>query len=151
VVHWDDDDWVAPHRIRYQLAELQRSGADVCGASSLLYLSPSGPRAWRYEHGGGSHSRWVGGNTMCYEHDAWRRGAFAEIPIGEDWRFLTDHRRRVHVVPDYRFIVGIIHAANASPKRTDNAWWHRIPLQEVNDVLGDDAAGYLPDARRDTS
>ena len=143
VLHWDDDDWVAPHRIRYQLDELRRSGADVSGASSLLYLSPDAPRAWRYEHGGGRGSRWVAGNTMCYELEAWRRGGFAEIPVGEDWRFLSDRRRRVHVVPDHRFIVGIIHARNASPKRTDNAWWHRIPLQEVTRVLGADAASYL--------
>lgn len=143
VVHWDDDDWVASHRIRYQLAELERSGAEVCGTTSLLYLSPDGPRAWRYEHGGGPHARWVAGNTMCYELDSWRRSPFPAIPRGEDWRFLTDHRRRLHVNSDYRFIVGIIHSANASPKRTDNAWWHRIPLHEVQRVLGADAPAYL--------
>jgi O-antigen biosynthesis protein len=146
VVHWDDDDWAAPHRISYQLGELRASGAEVCGTSSLLYLCPDGPRAWRYEHGGGLNSRWVAGNTLCYERDAWRRGRFAEIPVGEDSRFLSDHRRRVHVLPDHRFIVGIIHAANASPKRTDNAWWRRIPVAEIERVLGDDAAIYVPEA-----
>jgi glycosyltransferase involved in cell wall biosynthesis/GT2 family glycosyltransferase len=143
VLHWDDDDWAAPHRIRYQLSELQASGAEVCGTSSLLYLCPDGPRAWRYEHGGGLQARWVAGNTLCYERDAWRRGRFAEIPVGEDSRFLTDHRRRLHVLRDYRFIVGIIHAANASPKRTDNVWWRRIPVAEIERVLGADAAVYL--------
>lgn len=143
VLHWDDDDWTASHRVSYQLAELQRSGADVCGTSSLTYLSPAGPRAWRYEHGGGPRARWVAGNTMCYERDAWRRGRFAEIPVGEDWRFLTDHQRRVHVIPDDRFIVGIIHSSNASPKRTDNAWWRRIPLEDVRRLLGADAGAYF--------
>jgi hypothetical protein len=143
VLHWDDDDWTAPHRISYQLAGLERTGADVCGTSSLLYLSPDGPRAWRYEHGGGLHARWVAGNTLCYERDAWRRGGFAEIPVGEDSRFLTDHHRRIHVLPDYQFIVGIIHSANASPKRTDDAWWRRIPLESVKRLLGTDVGAYL--------
>lgn len=144
VLHWDDDDWAASHRIRYQLNELQRSGADVSGASSLLYLNPDGPRAWRYEHGGGLNARWVSGNTMCYERDAWRRGRFAEVPVGEDSRFIAEHPRRVHVVPDHRFIVGIIHARNASPKRTDNAWWSRVPVEEVTRLLGADAGAYMP-------
>src|SRR5258708_4663268 len=26
IMHWDDDDWMAPHRISYQVAELQRTG-----------------------------------------------------------------------------------------------------------------------------
>src|SRR4029453_19349055 len=30
LVHWDDDDWSAPDRLRRQLTALEDSGADLC-------------------------------------------------------------------------------------------------------------------------
>jgi glycosyltransferase involved in cell wall biosynthesis len=147
MLHWDDDDWVAPHRVSYQLRALERTGAEVCGSSRLLYLHPEGRRAWLYAHAGGASSSWVAGNTLCYARDAWRRHPFAEVPVGEDSRFLLDRRRRLHVLADHRFIVGIIHSGNASPKRTDSAWWRRVGLDEVGRVLGPDADDYLPTRR----
>jgi glycosyltransferase involved in cell wall biosynthesis len=144
IVHWDDDDWFAPHRLGYQLRELSRSGADVCGTARQLYLKPATQRAWRYEHPEPHAAGWVAGNTLCYTAAAWRRNPFTAIGAGEDARFLSDRRLRLHVLPESEFVVGIIHDGNASPKRADNAWWHPIPLRQVRDVLGADAAGYLP-------
>jgi O-antigen biosynthesis protein len=146
IVHWDDDDWFAPHRLSYQLRELARSGADVCGTSRQLYLKPATLRAWRYEHPDPRGAGWVAGNTLCYTAEAWRRNRFEAIGVGEDSRFLADRRLRLHVLPESEFVVGIIHDANASPKRTDNAWWHPIPVGEVREVLGTDVASYLPGA-----
>src|SRR5262245_4955332 len=37
IAHWDDDDWHAPHRLRYQVEALLRSGADACGITTLLF------------------------------------------------------------------------------------------------------------------
>src|SRR5690349_3155219 len=31
ILHWDDDDWYAPHRIRTQVEALFASDADLCG------------------------------------------------------------------------------------------------------------------------
>jgi hypothetical protein len=87
VVHWDDDDWYAPQRLRRQLAPLLAGEADIT---------------------------------------ALRAGTFLELGTGACWE----------VTPEL--------AANASPKRTDNAWWSRMPLREVTRVLGDDARAYLP-------
>jgi O-antigen biosynthesis protein len=137
IVHWDDDDWIAPHRLSHQLRELERTGAEVCGSSSLMYLKPAARRAWRYEHPDPRGCGWVAGNTLCYTADAWRRNRFADLPA---------RRLRLHVLPDGRFIVGIIHDGNASPKRTDNAWWHPISVREVQAVLGADAPIYLPES-----
>ncbi len=80
---------------------------------------------------------------MCYELDPWRRCRFGEIPLGEDSRFLTDHRRRVYVVPDHRFIVGIIHSR--TPARSGQKTRDGIGslLQEIQRVVGADAPAYL--------
>ena len=37
IVHWDDDDWYAPHRLSYQLEALFREGTEVCGTNRLLF------------------------------------------------------------------------------------------------------------------
>src|SRR4051812_12356423 len=36
IMHWDDDDWHAPHRIRYQAEALLAAGAEVCSVTQML-------------------------------------------------------------------------------------------------------------------
>src|SRR4029077_2383856 len=38
ILHWDDDDWYAPHRIRTQVEALHASGADLCGIDRALFF-----------------------------------------------------------------------------------------------------------------
>jgi glycosyltransferase involved in cell wall biosynthesis len=40
IMHWDDDDWMAPHRISYQVASLLREEAEVCGLQRMLFYEP---------------------------------------------------------------------------------------------------------------
>jgi hypothetical protein len=50
ITHRDDDDWHAPHCLRYQVEALLRSGADVCTgtqSSTASSLRPSGCRMRR--------------------------------------------------------------------------------------------------------
>ena len=142
IVHWDDDDWAAPHRLRYQLEELQGAGADVSGSARLLYLDPAARASWLFTYPR-DRRPWLAGNTLCYTADAWRRAPFTEITIGEDARFVAAAGRRVHATGDHRFLVGIVHPSNTSPKRTSSSWWARVPVEEVERVLGDDASAYL--------
>jgi glycosyltransferase involved in cell wall biosynthesis len=143
IVHWDDDDWMAPHRLRYQVAELERAGADACGSSRLLYFDPARHAAWRYEYPAGRRT-WVAGNTLCYARDVWRRTPFAEVAVGEDTRFLWSGAvRRLLPLADHRFLVGVIHDANASRKNTGDPWWRPVALHEVEGLLGSDLADYL--------
>jgi Glycosyl transferase family 2 len=45
IAHWDDDDWHAPDRLRYQTQALLHRGADVCGLATLLFYDLSTGRA----------------------------------------------------------------------------------------------------------
>ena len=38
IVHWDDDDWMADRRLHYQVDELLKTRADMCGLVKLLFL-----------------------------------------------------------------------------------------------------------------
>lgn len=147
IVHWDDDDWTAPHRLSYQVAELERHGADVCGLSQQLYLDPAHRAAWLYRYPSGRRP-WVAGNTLCYPRELWARNPFREVAVGEDSRFVwSETVRNVLPLADHRFHVGVIHDRNASPKATSDPYWRSTPVEDVEALLGADAAFYVGNGR----
>jgi len=145
VAHWDDDDWAAPWRLSYQVAELVQSGADVAGLRTVLFFSPSERRAWRYVW---PQTRpWAHGATLLYTKELWRRNAFADVDRGEDSRFVwSGDAKRVHTHADERFYVGIVHQGNTSPKRTGDPRWRRHDADDVERLFGDDAPFYARSA-----
>lgn len=122
IVHWDDDDWYPPSRVRMQVDALRQRGGDVCGSSSVYYLDREQQRAYCYRYSGSP--AWVAGNTLVYRREAWARNRFADIQVGEDsqfvWRFPPD---RVVDLRDPSLCIGSVHAGNVSPKDTRGAFW----------------------------
>src|SRR5689334_12979542 len=41
IAHWDDDDWHAPHRLRYQAEALGNADKALCGLTKLLFYEPA--------------------------------------------------------------------------------------------------------------
>lgn len=142
VVHWDDDDWMAPWRLAYQVASLREEEADVCGLDKIPYYDPYLGRAWMYTYPKGEKT-WVGGNTLCYTKVFWSRNPFPGINVGEDSRFLWSNKtKKIVALRNRNFFVGIIHPQNISPKRTDDSRWVRHDLQAVRETVGQDWAFY---------
>lgn len=142
IAHWDDDDWHAPHRLRYQVEALVHEGTDLCGISSLLFYDMETDRAWQYVY---PHTQrmWLSGSTLCYKRDFWTSNRFLNINVGEDSRFIWGSRReRMTVLGDVTFHVGMIHKQNVSPKKTNGSYWHSYPVEEIRRLLGDDWAFY---------
>jgi O-antigen biosynthesis protein len=144
IAHWDDDDWYAPSRLSHQVAQLRRSGADVCGPGRLVCFDPARAVAWRFQRA----APWVAGNGLCYRREAWRATPFADVDIGEDTRFVYGRRAAggVLVLRDDRLLAALIHPGNTSPKRTDTPGWRRWPIAEVRAMLGSDYRVYEPAA-----
>jgi glycosyltransferase involved in cell wall biosynthesis len=142
IVHWDDDDWMAPWRIRYQVRHLLQRRAEVCGLRELVHLDPVAGRAWCFTYPRQARA-WVAGGTLCYTRALWRRNRFEDIDVGEDCRFLWSGRPgRVLALPDSSFYVALVHRGNTSPKRTDGRWWHAVSLDHVLARLGADRRFY---------
>ena len=142
IAHWDDDDWIAPNRLRYQVEVLEREKADLCGAGRQLYYNPSTNRAWLYEYPV-SIRRWLAGNTLCYRKAFWAKNPFPEISVGEDTRFAWSPKsRNAVVVPDHTFYVGLVHSANTSRKVVTGPYWHPCSVEEVRRLLGEDLEFY---------
>ena len=142
LANWDDDDWYAPWRLRYQVESLSAAGAEVCGLNRLLYLQPAARRAWRYEWPASARP-WVHDAVLLYTRDFWRRNPFPDTSMGIDCRLLwTRSPKRILALPDERIYVGIIHGRNTSSKNTSHSLWSPHPLEDVEVLLGEDAAFY---------
>jgi glycosyltransferase involved in cell wall biosynthesis len=143
IAHWDDDDWQAPHRLSTQVAELERSGADICGSSRVLYFDTSGTRAWVYEYPA-HRRRWLAGNGMCYRKELWERAPFPAIRAGEDTRFVwSPAASNAALLDDHRYFAGLVHGGNTSAKATDGPYWRRERIDEVRSLLGQDLEFHL--------
>jgi len=144
IVHWDDDDWYAPHRLRYQVEALLREGTDICGTTTLLYYDAQRGRAWQYVYPGGWQS-WVFGGTLCYLRSFWASNRFAHVNVGEDTHFVRGvPSERVTRLPDVRFYVGMVHSRNVSPKRTHESYWRPYPVDAIRQLMGTDWNLYHP-------
>ena len=142
IAHWDDDDWMAPHRLSRQVRALLAAGADLCGAPRQIYYDPVHDRAWLYQYAGGSQ-RYVAGNTLCYRRAFWQANPFPEIQVGEDTRFIWSPRaRKLAATPDWDYYIGLLHANNTSPKGLNPPHWTRHPVEEVHRLMGEDLAFY---------
>jgi len=138
ILHWDDDDWYAPNRIRLQVEALRDSGADACGIDRALFVDPRVPAAWEYIYPP-SAAPWVYGAALCYRRDFWSAHPFANITAGEDTRFAAAlTRERLHVLPDNRFFVALIHAANTSPKQLRDPRWRPRAFNHIRAITGPD-------------
>jgi ADP-heptose:LPS heptosyltransferase/2-polyprenyl-3-methyl-5-hydroxy-6-metoxy-1,4-benzoquinol methylase len=136
IAHWDDDDWSAPWRLSYQVAELARSGADVCGLDRVLFADAGGGRAWEYVYPKGGQP-WVYGATLCYRKAFWRGNPFPDVNVGEDARFVWNARgARILALERNDFFVGLVHEGNTSPKQTRDARWQARPPQPIQALTG---------------
>jgi glycosyltransferase involved in cell wall biosynthesis len=142
IVHWDDDDWMADWRLSYQVQSLIESQADVCGLSKLLFYDPAANQAWQYIYPQGQKF-WVAGATLCYRKAFWRDNPFPNINIGEDTRFIwNSSSKKMLALDNQAFYVAMIHRANTSPKRTQDARYHSYPAAEIHELLGGDLQFY---------
>lgn len=142
IVHWDDDDWMAGWRLRYQVENLRRQQADVCGLDSLLWLEAGSTQAWQYVYPKAARP-WLAGGTLCYTKALWRENPFPEIGRGEDTRFVWSHRsKKLLALEDNTFYVALIHPGNTSPKRPSEPRWQPYAIEKIQRLLGQDWTFY---------
>lgn len=138
IVHWDDDDWSASWRLRYQVDQLIASGADVAGLSRVRFLDAATNEAWEYEYPR-SGAPWVYGATLIYTKTFWQRNPFPMLSVGEDSRFVwANVPKRIHAHDDPRFFVGTVHNGNTSRKDTRGHRWRRYPAEALHALMRQD-------------
>ena len=139
VLHWDDDDWHAPHRVRYQVEALLEHGADVCGINQILFYDSRNGTAWLYAYPR-EERFWLYGSSLCYRRAFWDRSRFADVNVGEDTRFVWQSSdARMIALADSTFHVSIIHGGNVSAPWPSGGCWHRCEHDVVHRLLSMDA------------
>lgn len=141
IMHWDDDDWMAPRRISYQVEHLLEQKAEVCGLQRMLFYDPAGGAVWLYQYP--PYKRpWLAGGSLLYTRDFWRRSPFPNMQVASDTRFILNRKMDRYVaLPDYTFYVALIHRNNTSHKRTHGAYWKRWE-GNIGQIVGADLGFY---------
>lgn len=164
VVHWDDDDWYAPARVRRQVVALQETGADLCASGAMYYRDVSGRAAYLIDARRmcSSHGPVAHGATFAYRRGVWANNRFPDWQTGEDTHFscrMAEHR--ILDIHDATLFISSIHSANTviptpfSPipaelrmnetelRRAEGMiFWSRVSIEEINLV----ASGRSPRA-----
>jgi ADP-heptose:LPS heptosyltransferase len=132
IAHWDDDDWMAPWRLSYQVGEMDNHPtAELCGLTTLFFYDPENDRAWKYSYSARRRG-WVAGGTMCYRKAFWQRHRFASIEQGEDTRFAWSARPdQILALPKTDFYIARIHSHNSSRKRVTDQGWRTCPTDQL--------------------
>lgn len=135
IVHWDDDDWMAPGRLSYQVENLLKEQADICGLDNVLYFDPQLERSWQYIYPKGGRP-WVAGNTLCYTKAFWKSNPFPNINVGEDTRFVWSNcQKRLVALEDANFYIALLHPGNISPKRTTGQQWRPFAISDIRKLM----------------
>jgi glycosyltransferase involved in cell wall biosynthesis len=138
LVHWDDDDWSASWRVRYQVEQLVGAGGDVCGLDRVRFYDPAAGQAWEYSYPRGG-SPWVYGATLAYTRAFWRRNPFPAIGVGEDSRFVwAPVPKRLVVLDDASWFVATVHGSNTSRKQTRGQRWRTYPVAAIEALIARD-------------
>jgi glycosyltransferase involved in cell wall biosynthesis len=138
IANWDDDDWYADWRLKYQAESLMNSGAQVCGINKLLYLDLRDKNTFQYVYPK-EQRVWLLGSSLFYKKELWNINRFADINVGMDGLFVWKTKpENVLVLGDNRFSVHMVHRNNISPKDVSGSWWHAHPPEEIMDLMGED-------------
>jgi 2-polyprenyl-3-methyl-5-hydroxy-6-metoxy-1,4-benzoquinol methylase len=144
ILHWDDDDWMHPCRMRYQVEHMLHASADVCGISKVLFYDVHTGQLWLYEYPQ-QQPPWLCGGSLCYHKTFWAQKKFARLDIGEDTKFVrTQPIGKMLALPDCKFYVALIHPHNTCGKSLSGAWWHRWQGESAEVLLDGDWDFYVP-------
>jgi hypothetical protein len=136
IMHWDDDDWSAYWRLRYQLDEMAAvPEARICGLASVIFSNPDYSRAWQYSYPFATRP-WIAGGTLCYQKSFWRTHAFPDVNEGEDTHFVwTADPQSLLACEVNTFYVASVHPGNTSAKTVEGPLWRHYPVERVKTLL----------------
>lgn len=131
IIHWDDDDWMAPAWIATQVAALASARADVTGLYRPYFHHAARRLAYRYEYPRWARP-WVHGGTMCYTRALWRKNPFPDVSSGEDLHFQWSDVPKTIVPHDEagEYVAGL-HDGNTSARPRPGTRWRPYPVELI--------------------
>jgi glycosyltransferase involved in cell wall biosynthesis len=142
IAHWDDDDWYAPDRLRYQVAPIVEGNADMTGLENAFVLEVPGGAFWT-THPQLHQKMFVGnvhGGTLVYRKNLIDEGGrYPEINLAEDAglvQYAARSGKRLVRLSNPGVFIYVRHGRNAwrefAPGRFMNpAGWKRIAQPRI--------------------
>jgi len=150
IMHWDDDDWMAPHRITYQVGALLEQRGEICGLQRMLFYDQASGNTWLYMYPE-NWRPWLAGGSLLYTREFWQRSPFPSMQVASDTQFVWGQGMDNRVVlQDYGFYVAMIHPGNTSTKDCREPCWIRWN-GDIAALVGDDLEFYKPVTHRASS
>lgn len=138
IMHWDDDDWMAPYRISYQVRELLANKAEVCGLQQMYFYEFSTDKCWLYKYPANARP-WLAGGSLLYTRAFWKKGPFPDMQIASDTQFIFSRELKSYcILKDTRFYIAVIHPNNTSPKKTANKFWNPVQPELLKQIAGEE-------------
>jgi len=130
IAHWDDDDWYASDRLRYQVRPLLAEAADITGLENAFVLELPGGAFWTVQQQ--LHRQMfvgdVHGGTLVYRREFVEQGLrYPEINLAEDAWLLHNAvccGKRLLRMPNAGLFVYVRHGRNA--------WREYVPGSSVS-------------------
>lgn len=128
IVHWDDDDWSAPGRIRQQVGTIT-AGAAVAGFHSMLFYEVASGRVWQYSY----PAPYAIGTSLAYRRDWWCSYPFPELQVGEDngFQFRARTRGRLASADAAGLMVARTLATGTSPRQLQSKQWREVSPDDL--------------------
>lgn len=123
IVHWDDDDFSAPVRIRDQVERMIAADKAVSGYNSMYFTD--GKNWWIYP----GSPQFALGTSLCFKKSWFGTHKFRDLQVGQDEDF-GHHAavaRQLVSVDAGRMMVASNHSKNTSPRETLSGPWRRVP------------------------
>ncbi len=137
IAHWDDDDWIAPHRLSAQVGALTEKPYDVCVIGDVIHYRLREGQALRLR------TPDLFGGTLVYRKEAWRAHPFATDSHDEVRAFIDGFdSAKVTDCRGAAAYVAVAHPGVSSPRQYDDSRWERRPIHELGSLLGPDADFY---------
>jgi DNA-binding beta-propeller fold protein YncE len=138
LANWQDDQWIAPWRLSYQVAALLKGDAEVCGLENLLHYSLLSGEAWVSmsppELKPSLHS-----STLCFRKSFWEHNPFHESRSGGDTLFLQQPSpARVLTLQSLGWLVDIVREAGFKPVGPNGMQQRPFPPDKIRELLGSD-------------
>lgn len=143
---WDDDDWMAPDRLKVQVARLVESGRQLSCPGTLLHFDVQRGCGYRYRPAGGPPAR----GPLLFWRSVWQRSPFANRNEGTERPLVASlPGDQILIEPDDRYYLKIIHPGAMSARNMADASWSTCGIGEVVGRLNGDASFYAQlEARR---
>ncbi len=113
VCHFDDDDWSAPDRVRFQVDLLKRSGKPVTGFMNLYFWDTLKSQAKLYRS---TVSGYVCGTSLMFLRSFWEGYRFRNKQQASDNDFVYPILKLIAASGDPTHMVARIHGAHTSNK-----------------------------------